>query len=133
KSPGLEKERYWQCACVFAYMQQDDSLGGFLIIISMASKINLLKNVASKIHLFKKSAIEAGTPEKYYLNPSENLWKMTSAWNVVEHKDILTLNIHMTGFGNFVATSVEGKFINVEVQKKTRILLLVLVMIRMRY
>ncbi|KAI3884815.1 hypothetical protein MKW92_024729, partial [Papaver armeniacum] len=64
--------------------------------------------------------IEAGTPEKYYLNPSENLWKMTSAWNVVEHKDILTLNIHMTGFGNFVVTTIEGKFINIEVQKQNK-------------
>ncbi|MCL7021978.1 hypothetical protein MKW94_000581 [Papaver nudicaule] len=75
--------------------------------------------MASKIHLFKKSAIEAGTPEKYYLNPSENLMKIAaSAWRVVEHEDFLTLTIDSDGFGGFVTVSFEGKFINIEVDHK---------------
>ncbi|RZC78281.1 hypothetical protein C5167_002547 [Papaver somniferum] len=86
----------------------------------MASRINLLKNVASKIHLFKKSAIEAGTPEKYYLNPSDNLWKVASEWNVVEHEDFLSLTIHSFGLGDSIITMFDGKFINMEVQKENK-------------
>ncbi|KAI3997304.1 hypothetical protein MKX01_009148 [Papaver californicum] len=75
---------------------------------------------SSKIHLFKKSAIEAGTPEKYYLNPSENLFKIVSEWNVVEHENLLILTIVMDGFGDEVMTRMDGKFINIEVTRENK-------------
>ncbi|KAI3944834.1 hypothetical protein MKW92_002201, partial [Papaver armeniacum] len=64
--------------------------------------------------------IEAGTPEKYYLNPSDNLWKVASEWNVVEHKDFLSLTIHSFGLGDSIITMFDGKFINIEVQKENK-------------
>ncbi|MCL7040938.1 hypothetical protein MKW94_007822 [Papaver nudicaule] len=72
--------------------------------------------MANKIHIFKKSAIEAGTPELYYLNPSENLMKMASGWSVVEHEDFLSLTIHVEAFGQCISISPKGKFIGIQVQ-----------------
>ncbi|RZC62485.1 hypothetical protein C5167_024230 [Papaver somniferum] len=43
--------------------------------------------MASKIHIFRKSAMEAGNPGKYYINPSEKLMSVASKWRVVEHED----------------------------------------------
>ncbi|KAI3917277.1 hypothetical protein MKX01_000054 [Papaver californicum] len=40
-----------------------------------------------KIHLFRKSAAEAGIPCNYYLNPSEKLMSRASEWSAVEHED----------------------------------------------
>ncbi|KAI3925373.1 hypothetical protein MKW92_029156 [Papaver armeniacum] len=45
---------------------------------------------------------------------------MTSEWNVVEHKDILALNIHISGFGDHVSSSLRGKFIHLKVEKETK-------------
>ncbi|RZC78284.1 hypothetical protein C5167_002509 [Papaver somniferum] len=73
-----------------------------------------------KIHLFKKSAIEAGTPELYYLNPSENLWKITSMWRVVEHEDLLFLTLDLKAIGDLVSVHMDGKFINIEVKKENK-------------
>ncbi|XP_026382715.1 uncharacterized protein LOC113277977 [Papaver somniferum] len=47
--------------------------------------------MASKIHIFRKSAMEAGTPEKYYINPSEKLMSMVPDWRVVEHENAIEL------------------------------------------
>ncbi|MCL7038628.1 hypothetical protein MKW94_001262 [Papaver nudicaule] len=66
-------------------------------------------------HIFKKSAIEAGTPELYYLNPSENLMKMASEWSVVDQEDRLALTVHLFGFGDDNRIRVDGKFIKLEV------------------
>ncbi|RZC90785.1 hypothetical protein C5167_028618 [Papaver somniferum] len=57
---------------------------------------------SSKIHLFKKSAIKAGTPEDYYLDPSDNLMKITSAWRVVEHEDVLEFSVDCLSIGDLV-------------------------------
>ncbi|KAI3960234.1 hypothetical protein MKW98_016958 [Papaver atlanticum] len=43
--------------------------------------------MASKIHIFRKSAMEAGNPGKYYINPSEKLMSVASKWRVIEHED----------------------------------------------
>ncbi|KAI3833563.1 hypothetical protein MKX03_004460 [Papaver bracteatum] len=75
---------------------------------------------SSKIHIFRKSAIEAGTPEKYYLNPSENLWKITSAWDVVELEDVLVLTMDSFGIGDLVMTMMDGKFINTKVLRENK-------------
>ncbi|KAI3917276.1 hypothetical protein MKX01_000053 [Papaver californicum] len=45
--------------------------------------------MSSKIHIFRKSAMEAGTPGKYYINPSEKLMSLASEWKVVEHEDAI--------------------------------------------
>ncbi|RZC78287.1 hypothetical protein C5167_002508 [Papaver somniferum] len=57
---------------------------------------------SSKIHLFKKSAIKAGTPENYYLDPSDNLMKITSVWRVFEHEDVLELSVDCLSIGDLV-------------------------------
>ncbi|RZC78285.1 hypothetical protein C5167_002513 [Papaver somniferum] len=75
---------------------------------------------SQKIHLFKKSAIEDGTPELYYLNPSDNLWKIASEWRVVEYEDILVLTMHMIGIGDLVSVLMDGKFMNIEVEKENK-------------
>ncbi|XP_026412892.1 uncharacterized protein LOC113308643 [Papaver somniferum] len=75
---------------------------------------------SSKIHLFKKSAIEAGTSEDYYLNPSDNLMKMVSEWRVIEHEDVLVVTINMYGFGNGLLIEVKEKFINFEITQENK-------------
>ncbi|KAI3960236.1 hypothetical protein MKW98_016960 [Papaver atlanticum] len=44
-----------------------------------------------KIHLFRQSAVEAGTPGDYYINPSEKLMSVASEWRAVEHEDAIEL------------------------------------------
>ncbi|KAI3855633.1 hypothetical protein MKW92_007544, partial [Papaver armeniacum] len=46
--------------------------------------------------------IEAGTPKDYYLDPSDNLWKITSAWTVVELEDYLVLTVKLLDIGDLV-------------------------------
>ncbi|RZC78291.1 hypothetical protein C5167_002499 [Papaver somniferum] len=75
---------------------------------------------SSKIHLLKKIAIEAGTPEDYYLNPSDNLWKMVSEWNVVEHEDVLVLSADLLGFGDLVYVDIQDGFINIDVETENK-------------
>lgn len=71
---------------------------------------------SSKIHLFKKLAIAAGSPNNYYLNPLENLWKIASNWSAVEHEDVINLTFHMGAFGDPIYLSVkQSKFININV------------------
>ncbi|RZC62474.1 hypothetical protein C5167_024227 [Papaver somniferum] len=43
--------------------------------------------MASKIHIFRQLAMKAGTPGKYYINPSPKLMSGASQWRVVEHED----------------------------------------------
>ncbi|RZC90786.1 hypothetical protein C5167_028617 [Papaver somniferum] len=62
-----------------------------------------------KIHLFKKSAIGAGTPENYYLDPSDNLMKIRSAWSVVEHKDFFVLSVDLFAIGDLVLFGPEAE------------------------
>ncbi|KAI3920301.1 hypothetical protein MKW92_007233, partial [Papaver armeniacum] len=64
--------------------------------------------------------IEYGTPELYYLNPSDNLWKITSMWKVVEHEDLLVLTMDLKAIGDLVWTKVDGKFINIEVEEENK-------------
>ncbi|KAI3836933.1 hypothetical protein MKW98_005266, partial [Papaver atlanticum] len=60
--------------------------------------------------------IAAGSPNNYYLNPSENLWKIASKWSVVEYQDVIVLTIYMRGLApDGVYISVEGKFININI------------------
>ncbi|KAI3960265.1 hypothetical protein MKW98_016989 [Papaver atlanticum] len=47
--------------------------------------------MASKILIFRKSAMEAGNPGRYYINPSEKLMSMAPDWKVVEHEDAIEL------------------------------------------
>ncbi|KAI3960227.1 hypothetical protein MKW98_016951 [Papaver atlanticum] len=44
---------------------------------------------SNKIHIFRQSAMEAGTPGKYYINPSPKLMSRASEWKVVEHEDAI--------------------------------------------
>ncbi|KAI3833573.1 hypothetical protein MKX03_004470, partial [Papaver bracteatum] len=64
--------------------------------------------------------IEAGTPELYYLNPSDNLWKVTSMWRVVEHEDTINLSVDMDAFGDLVTILIQGNFININVGKEDK-------------
>ncbi|KAI3836922.1 hypothetical protein MKW98_005255 [Papaver atlanticum] len=61
------------------------------------------------------SAIEAGTPEMYYLNPSDNLWKIASAWYVVEHKHLSCFDnsfVWLRGWNTIEAGSPEDYYLN---------------------
>ncbi|KAI3960267.1 hypothetical protein MKW98_016991 [Papaver atlanticum] len=51
-----------------------------------------------KIHLFRQSAVEAGTPGDYYINPSEKLMTKTSDGSVVEHEDYIETIFNMAAF-----------------------------------
>ncbi|RZC68950.1 hypothetical protein C5167_032027 [Papaver somniferum] len=42
---------------------------------------------SNKIHHLRQSAMEAGDPGKYYINPSEKLMSKASGWRVVEYED----------------------------------------------
>ncbi|KAI3833571.1 hypothetical protein MKX03_004468, partial [Papaver bracteatum] len=64
--------------------------------------------------------IEAGTPELYYLNPSDNLWKTTSMWRVVEHEDHLFMTLDLKAIGDLVSVHMNGTFINIEVKKEDK-------------
>ncbi|RZC68952.1 hypothetical protein C5167_034434 [Papaver somniferum] len=58
-----------------------------------------------KIHLFRKSAVKAGTPGDYYINPSEKLMTKTPDWSAVEHEDYIETTFNMAAFkgpGEFV-------------------------------
>ncbi|RZC90787.1 hypothetical protein C5167_028616 [Papaver somniferum] len=46
--------------------------------------------------------MKAGTPEVYYLDPSDNLMKITSDWRVVEHEDFLELSVDCLSIGHLV-------------------------------
>ncbi|MCL7024724.1 hypothetical protein MKW94_022519 [Papaver nudicaule] len=54
--------------------------------------------MASKIHLFRKSAMEAGTPGKYYINPSEKLMSKAPDWTAVEHEDYIETRTNRAAF-----------------------------------
>ncbi|KAI3833568.1 hypothetical protein MKX03_004465, partial [Papaver bracteatum] len=64
--------------------------------------------------------LEAGTPELYYLNLSDNLWKITSMWRVVENEERLVLTIDYDALGDLVMTRFDGKFINIEVEEENK-------------
>ncbi|KAI3833570.1 hypothetical protein MKX03_004467, partial [Papaver bracteatum] len=64
--------------------------------------------------------IEAGTPEDYYLNPTDNLWKVASMWKVDEQEDVLVLTIDMRSFGDVVIIHLRGKLICIEVRKENK-------------
>ncbi|RZC62479.1 hypothetical protein C5167_024248 [Papaver somniferum] len=51
-----------------------------------------------KIHLFRQSAVKAGTPKDYYMNPSERLMAKKSGWSVVEHEDYIETIFDMSAF-----------------------------------
>ncbi|KAI3855489.1 hypothetical protein MKX03_004346 [Papaver bracteatum] len=65
--------------------------------------------MASKIYIFRKSAIEAGNPGKYYINPSEKLMSMASEWKVVEHEDGIGIIFNRAAFKDIV---IYGKYYN---------------------
>ncbi|RZC68953.1 hypothetical protein C5167_034433 [Papaver somniferum] len=72
--------------------KEKESLYGFSISTSvMASK---------KIHLFRQSAVKAGTSGRYYINPSEKLMSRTSEWGVVEREDGIELIFNESVFGD---------------------------------
>ncbi|KAI3917275.1 hypothetical protein MKX01_000052 [Papaver californicum] len=50
---------------------------------------------SNKIHLLRQSAMEAGTPGKYYISPSEKLMSKASEWSVVEHEDYVETRFSM--------------------------------------
>ncbi|KAI3960226.1 hypothetical protein MKW98_016950 [Papaver atlanticum] len=54
---------------------------------------------SNKIHIFRKSAMEAGTPGKYYINPSEKLMSKASDWKVLEHEDAIEMIFNQDAFG----------------------------------
>ncbi|KAI3833567.1 hypothetical protein MKX03_004464, partial [Papaver bracteatum] len=64
--------------------------------------------------------IEDGTPEDYYLDPSDNLMKITSAWRVVEHEDYLVLSISLHSIGDLVAVAPEKDVIHIAVLKENK-------------
>ncbi|KAI3960230.1 hypothetical protein MKW98_016954 [Papaver atlanticum] len=55
---------------------------------------------SKKIHLFRQSAVKAGTPGRYYINPSEKLMSRTSEWGVVEREDGIELIFNESVFGD---------------------------------
>ncbi|KAI3960219.1 hypothetical protein MKW98_016943 [Papaver atlanticum] len=54
--------------------------------------------MASKIRIFRQSAMEAGTPGKYHINPSPKLMSRASHWRVVEHEDGVELTFNEGAF-----------------------------------
>ncbi|KAI3894466.1 hypothetical protein MKX03_013797 [Papaver bracteatum] len=75
---------------------------------------------SSKIHLYKKSAIEAGTPEDYYLDPSDNLMEIASMWSVVEHEDVLVLSINTVLIGDLVFIKAGENIITITVDVENK-------------
>ncbi|KAI3960232.1 hypothetical protein MKW98_016956 [Papaver atlanticum] len=65
--------------------------------------------MASKIHIFRKSAMEAGNPGKYYINPSEKLMNMASEWRAVEHEDGIEMIFNRAAFKDIV---IFGRYYN---------------------
>ncbi|KAI3847860.1 hypothetical protein MKX03_003010 [Papaver bracteatum] len=64
---------------------------------------------SKKIHLLRQSAVEAGTPGDYYINPSEKLMTKTGDWSVVEHEDYIETIFNMAAFkgpGELVCTKI---------------------------
>ncbi|KAI3960266.1 hypothetical protein MKW98_016990 [Papaver atlanticum] len=53
---------------------------------------------SKKIHLFRQSAVKAGTPGDYYMNLSERLMAKTSGWSAVEHEDYIETIFDMNAF-----------------------------------
>ncbi|MCL7039931.1 hypothetical protein MKW94_006994 [Papaver nudicaule] len=53
---------------------------------------------SKKIHLFRQSAVEAGTPGRYYLNPSEKLMSKAPDWSAVEHEDCIETRTNRAAF-----------------------------------
>ncbi|KAI3833575.1 hypothetical protein MKX03_004472 [Papaver bracteatum] len=72
------------------------------------------------IHLFKKSATEAGTPEDFYLDPSDNLMKITSMWSVVEQEDVLVLSINTALIGDLVFIMAKENIITITVDVENK-------------
>ncbi|KAI3855630.1 hypothetical protein MKW92_007541, partial [Papaver armeniacum] len=64
--------------------------------------------------------IEDGTPEDYYLDPSDNLMKITSAWSVVEHEDHLVLSISTLSIGDLVMVAPDEDVIHIAVIKENK-------------
>ncbi|MCL7039911.1 hypothetical protein MKW94_016737 [Papaver nudicaule] len=57
---------------------------------------------SSKIHLFRKSAMEAGTPGRYYINPSEKLISKAPHWSAVEHEDCIEVRSNRAAFKDII-------------------------------
>ncbi|KAI3855483.1 hypothetical protein MKX03_004340 [Papaver bracteatum] len=55
---------------------------------------------SKKIHHLRQSAVKAGTPGRYYINPSEKLMSRTSEWGVVEREDGIELIFNESVFGD---------------------------------
>ncbi|RZC62473.1 hypothetical protein C5167_024225 [Papaver somniferum] len=53
---------------------------------------------SNKIHPLRQSAMEAGNPGKYYINPSEKLISKASHWKFVEHEDGIELIFNEAAF-----------------------------------
>ncbi|MCL7030150.1 hypothetical protein MKW94_021312 [Papaver nudicaule] len=53
-----------------------------------------------KIHLFRQSAAEAGTPKDYYINPSEKLMSRASERSAVEHEDCIEVILNRKALGD---------------------------------
>ncbi|KAI3865163.1 hypothetical protein MKX03_016103 [Papaver bracteatum] len=53
---------------------------------------------SNKIHHLRQSAMEAGNPGKYYINPSEKLMSKASDWKVVENEDGIELILNEAAF-----------------------------------
>ncbi|KAI3865166.1 hypothetical protein MKX03_016106 [Papaver bracteatum] len=61
----------------------------------------------NKIHHLRQSAMEAGDPGKYYINPSEKLMSIASEWRVVEHEDSIEFIINKGASGG---NPIAGRF-----------------------
>ncbi|KAI3836934.1 hypothetical protein MKW98_005267, partial [Papaver atlanticum] len=64
--------------------------------------------------------IEAGTPDMYFLNPSDNSWKIASMWSVVENEDDLVLSINMGRIGDRVFFIADQNIITIVVDVENK-------------
>ncbi|KAI3892804.1 hypothetical protein MKX03_000908, partial [Papaver bracteatum] len=65
--------------------------------------------------------IAAGTPEDYYLDPSENLWKISYSWEVVELQDHIVLSVNLLSIGDRVLVAPhEDDVIRIAVLKENK-------------
>ncbi|KAI3944833.1 hypothetical protein MKW92_002200, partial [Papaver armeniacum] len=64
--------------------------------------------------------IEAGTPEDYYLDPSDNLMKIAFMWSVVEQEDVLVLSINTALIGDLVFIRAKENIVNIQVDVENK-------------
>ncbi|KAI3855482.1 hypothetical protein MKX03_004339 [Papaver bracteatum] len=62
---------------------------------------------SNKIHHLRQSAMEYGTPGKYYINPSPKLMSNASDWKVIEHEDAIEMIFNQDAFVNI---PIAGRF-----------------------